>query len=435
MNIIKKLISSMCVLTALGCQSGLNSDAGAVDSQQEYILSKVNNYSGLIKLYRDKLNKKENSDDRYKLARYYYLVEDYSASRLYLKPLLKGNPTSDTLLLESKNLLEQGSTSSALSIINRVLTKDHGNGEAWNIQGILMAQIGDFEAASKAFDEARSRFVDEEIVANNMAMLAIMREDYNKARDLLVPLYMRGQTSTKMLHNLVYVLVKLQDFHGAESILNDKEMSNNKEGLLESLAYIKPHSKEDLQKRYQISSKVQLTQGSGELLNSKGLAVRTQEPIKDTIPVSNKMMKINTSPTMNVASQQSNIASPQLETASLSVTGNLGEIHAVRAGQHQKYFRMTLESKDKIKFREIVDKSINTSRFELFNIKLTDYLLTSGKKITQQHAVVKKLNFYQKDVDTVALEFEFERNVLKKNVFSLTADNTANERLVFDIYM
>ena len=56
------------------------------------ILSKVNNYNGLIKLYREKLSRKEDKDTRYQLAEYYYLAEDFDSSRQYLQPLIANNP-------------------------------------------------------------------------------------------------------------------------------------------------------------------------------------------------------------------------------------------------------------------------------------------------------------------------------------------------------
>ncbi len=43
-----------------------------------------------------------------------------------------------------------------------------------------------------------------------------------------------------MLHNLVYVLVKLQDFNGAESILQQEKMADRSEGLMEATAKVNP---------------------------------------------------------------------------------------------------------------------------------------------------------------------------------------------------
>ncbi len=103
-NVVK--IISLTTLLALfvlcGCQSQTSDGGELNDSQREYILSKVNNYNGLIKLYREKLSRKEDKDTRYQLAEYYYLAEDFDSSRQYLQPLIANNPDERALLLASK---------------------------------------------------------------------------------------------------------------------------------------------------------------------------------------------------------------------------------------------------------------------------------------------------------------------------------------------
>ena len=147
---------------------------------------------------------------------------------------------SGALLLASKNLMELGNYSDAQAMVSAVLRQNPKSGEAWNMQGILLAQDGDFSGAARAFNQARQRFVDDDIVINNLAMLAIMQNDYATARDYLFSLYGRGHASQKVLHNLVYVLVKLQDFNGAESILQQEKMADRSEGLMEALAKVNP---------------------------------------------------------------------------------------------------------------------------------------------------------------------------------------------------
>lgn len=406
-----------CVLLGLllpisGCQTIFNDSAEIENNQQEYILSKVNNYRGLIKLYRDNLNTKEDAGDRYKLAKYYYLVEDYDASRLYLKPLLDKQPDEAVLLLESQNLLAQGKNPEALKVIAKVLQMNPNNGEAWNIRGILLAQRGNFNDAFQAFEAAQARFIDEDIVINNLAMLAIIQEDYAKARDYLVPMYSRGQASQKMLHNLVFVLVKLKDFSGAENILYEQHMTDDVDGLLESLAKIKPRSPKELQQIMSLDSIASLTQS---------LAKNSSE--KPT-PASQKMATAASGEKIN---GKDKMLTP--------TTSSLNEISGVRAGQHPKYFRMTLESPQLIKFRELSSNVKNKTIFELLNVKLTNNILKAGEKISRENHNIRELKIYQKNADTVGVEVEFVRPVKKNSIFRLSANSTVKERLVFDIYL
>lgn len=197
-----------------GCVTQSGNNNAINEEQKEFILTKMNDYQGLIKLYREKLNQKENEKTRYILAKHYHSAMDYESSRHYLAPLLANNPDENVLLLESKNLLEQGHIAEALGHVKAVLSKNSANGEALNTQGVLLAQQGDYLSAKISFDKARTHFVDEEKVINNLAMLAIMQEDYPTARDYLAPLYSRGYTGENLLHNFVFVLVKLRDFEG-----------------------------------------------------------------------------------------------------------------------------------------------------------------------------------------------------------------------------
>lgn len=81
--------------------------------------------------------------------------------------------------------MELGNYSDAQAMVSAVLRQNPKSGEAWNMQGILLAQDGDFSGAARAFNQARQRFVDDDIVINNLAMLAIMQNDYATARDYL----------------------------------------------------------------------------------------------------------------------------------------------------------------------------------------------------------------------------------------------------------
>ncbi|MGL9733715.1 MAG: tetratricopeptide repeat protein [Symbiopectobacterium sp.] len=98
------------------------------------------------------------------------------------------------LLLEGKNLLEQGHISEALYIVRAALNKNHENGQALNTQCVLMTQQGNYLAAKVSFDKARTHFVDKDKVINNLAVLAIMQEDYPTAMGYLLPLYVRRYT-------------------------------------------------------------------------------------------------------------------------------------------------------------------------------------------------------------------------------------------------
>lgn len=424
-----KIINLAVILSMLltgGCQTFNNSNE-LDDSQREYILSKVNNYNGLIKLYREKLSRKEDKETRYQLAKYYYMAEDFESSRQYLQPLLTDNSDERALLLESKNLLELERLAEAQAAISQVIKRNHKNGEAWNVQGILMAQNGDFTGAFSAFNHARQLFVDDDVVINNLAMLAIMQEDYATARDYLLTLYNRGHASQKALHNLVYVLVKLQDFTGAEGILQQEKLSDHAGGLVEALAKVnpRPHAQ---------TARQPVAKPAPQPVNP-GVKGTDSPPILQIAAAKDASAPVKDEITRLLESKSGLAKTAVLsETASLSVTQNLKEVSAVRCGRHQGYFRMTLESRQAINFRELSGADKNKRVFELHNVRLGPHLLRAANDIPRKHPDINKLTFYQNRPDTVLIEFEFTHSLAKTKIFRLAASKTAGERLVFDIY-
>lgn len=372
-----------------GCQTGAETRNVNDENQREFILTKVNDLQGLIKLYREKLARKEDVKTRYSLAKYYHFTMDYESSRHYLLPLLTANPDDETLLLEGKNLLEQGHTCEALEQVKSALEINPNNGDALNIQGILLAQQGDYDAARLAFNKARIYYVDEEKVINNLAMLAIMQEKYTTARDYLAPLYARGYSSETLLHNLVFVLVKMQDFSSAEAILNREKNFDMSSDLLESLSHIKPRPQKQLQQ-------------SG-LLNNQEASVKKHADNE----VSSLVLK---------RSEE-----------------HQNEIIAIRTGQHEKYFRITMESKERINLKKLKCDDLNQMTYELSNVKASAEILRVGNNLTAG-GYVKSISIVQKDKETILLNFSLKRNQSKVKIFYLPVEKMVPERLIFDVY-
>ena len=430
-----KLIYLVAFLTLFvlgGCQTQRGSGGELNDSQREYILSKVNNYNGLIKLYREKLSRKEDKDTRYRLAEYYYLAEDFDSSRQYLQPLIASNPDELTLLLESKNLMELGRHTEAQAMISGVLRQNPKSGEALNMQGILLAQDGNFTGAARAFNQARQRFVDDDIVINNLAMLAIMQNDFTTARDYLFSLYGRGHASQKVLHNLVYVLVKLQDFNGAESVLKQEKMTDRTEGLMEALAKVNPRPPARPAMPSALTA-VSIAKAAIQPVKQGGHAgvqpseVRTSAPDHTPVPPQDEIARL-------LANQPSAKPEGGPEKASLALTRSLKDVAVVRTGRHPGYFRMTLESRQAINFRELPCVDKNKRIFELQNVRLGHALLRAANDIPREYSNINKLTFYQNQMDAVLIEFEFSHPLGKTNIFRLARNKVPGERLIFDIY-
>ncbi|EDT7050075.1 tetratricopeptide repeat protein, partial [Salmonella enterica subsp. enterica] len=218
-----KLIVQLGLLFFL---TACNTNKGLDNNEREYILTKVNNYQGLIQFYREQLSKEDTSEVRFKLCEVYNKVSDIPSSQSCLRELLNNSPTDKSYLLAAKNYLLLDDIEGALLMVNNALNKEPNNGEAFNVRGEILARRGDYDGARKDFEKARDLFVAEELVNNNLAMLAILQHDYTLAYSYLMPLYSRGYNSSEIVHNLIFVLIKKGDYATADSLMQQNSLND-----------------------------------------------------------------------------------------------------------------------------------------------------------------------------------------------------------------
>lgn len=242
-----KLIITLCFIFSL---TACNTNKGLNNNDKEYILTKVNNYQGLIQFYREQLSKKDSTEVRFKLCEIYNKVNDIPSSQSCLRELLNSSPTDKSYLLAARNYLILDDDDSALVMVKKALEKEPNNGGAYNVRGEILARKGEYEDARKDFEKARSLFVAEEIVNNNLAMLAILEQDYSLAYSYLMPLYSRGYNSPEIVHNLIFVLIKKGDYVTADSLIRQNSLDDTTGALASKLADINPvlnsHSEKNL---------------------------------------------------------------------------------------------------------------------------------------------------------------------------------------------
>jgi len=229
------LFTLMFLLSLSGCTNNYSKDNNKTTLNNENILLKVKNYTGLIKLKREELKKNNNPKVRYDLAYYYYQSQDYRSSMYYLKPLLSSGASPDVYLLQAKNLSQLGKYKQSLSFVDIALTKDRNNSEGLNLRGVIQAQMGDLDKALNSFTLARVGYKQEENVVNNMAMIYIIQKKYTEAVQLLLPIYLRGYQDSQIDHNLIFSLAKSGDLRYAKDILKKRGYSKHPDLLATDL--------------------------------------------------------------------------------------------------------------------------------------------------------------------------------------------------------
>lgn len=398
-----KLIALVISLVLMGCSSQNNLD----NKEREFILTKVNNYKGLIAFYREQLSKNDTPEVRFKLCEVYNKIEDYESSQNCLKELLNTSPSDESLLLSARNNSTMGYNDLALKQINEALKMNPKMGEGYNLKGVILAHLGDLENAKENFEKARNLFVAEDIVNNNLAMIAIVEKDYNLARAYLMPLYSRGYNSPKIVHNLIFTLVKLNDYSTADMLIRQNNLEDSSQRLIADLDGISTTIPEPaiLKADAQIPSANKSDEKTGLITNKREIKASAVD------------VKENTDATKNNPAPASTSA---------------GEVENILIGEHGKFVRLAFISSSFIQGEKVAGERDNHVQLVLKNTK-------SNKKLTDLSANIKK---YTKSLNNVTLEvrgddvfltFSAKRIVKQVKVYTSPKSSISSNRLVLDI--
>lgn len=229
----KILLVVMLPLLLASCSMPVSTDSKDLNAKED-ILLKSKNYSGLIALYRSFLKEKDDPAVRLKLASYYYQAGDYKSSLHYLQPLAV-KPDLAVYALQAKNMIALGDLDQAIRVTDRMLQQDPQNADAFNLKGIALALSGKLSEGGQAIQKSRDMFIADDVALNNLAMVAMLDSRYQDAVGLLLPQYLRGRKQPRLLHNLVFALVKVGDTRYARDIINNEGLSNQPDELLDAL--------------------------------------------------------------------------------------------------------------------------------------------------------------------------------------------------------
>ncbi|WP_369801918.1 tetratricopeptide repeat protein, partial [Rodentibacter sp. Ppn85] len=123
----------------------------------------------------------------------------------------------------------------AVSISDSILLTSPRNGEAYNLRGIALAQLGKLKDAHINIQKARELFINDVTAINNLSMLSIINGDYHNAVSLLLPQYLNGIKEPRLLHNLVFALIKFGDIDYAKNIIVKESLNTSPDDLIEAL--------------------------------------------------------------------------------------------------------------------------------------------------------------------------------------------------------
>ncbi|PAF43367.1 CDC27 family protein [Helicobacter sp. 11S03491-1] len=247
-NLIKKKIlffafSVILPLILSGCFSK-NQDFFGDEVYRERVLLAAKNYKDLIKMFKQKLEKKDTPQTRIKLAQYYFKSKDYNSVFYYLRPLIKDKKSTQATMLWAQTLQTTNKYQDALAILDDLIKTDKNIPQAYNLRGIIYASEKKFDLAKKDFLDAKKLFLSDMIINTNLGMIEILQQNYAEAINYLMPLYMRGYKDPKILNNLILALVKSDKLNAALEIVQKENLSKSPRKFLRNLQKIKANSNE-----------------------------------------------------------------------------------------------------------------------------------------------------------------------------------------------
>ncbi|MDG2915284.1 tetratricopeptide repeat protein [Bisgaard Taxon 10/6] len=235
-NSTKKVLFLSLIFALGGCSVLPMSQSESI-AAKEKLYQSTNNYSGLISLYREQLKTEENNAVRYKLALAYYQKGDSQSSLDYLQPLLdeKNIYFTSATVLQIRNLIQLKKYHEAIDLSTMLINKHPHISEAYNLRGIANAQLGNYKSAEQDIHAARKHFINDVIAINNLAMLKIINGEYRGAVNLLLPQYLNGVKEQRLVHNLVFALVKSGDTDYALDIIKKENLNTSPKDLVNAL--------------------------------------------------------------------------------------------------------------------------------------------------------------------------------------------------------
>lgn len=399
-----KLSALVISLLLVGCSSQTNLD----NKEREFILTKVNNYKGLIAFYREQLSKNDTPEVRLKLCEVYNKIEDYESSQNCLKELVSSSPTDESLLLSAQNNSTLGHDEIALRQIDEAIKINPKMGEVYNLKGVILAHLGDLENAKTSFEKARNLFVAEDIVNNNLAMIAIVEKDYNLARSYLMPLYSRGYNSPKIVHNLIFTLVKLNDYSTADMLIRQNNLEDSSQRLIADLDGI-------------------MTTIPERKSPDVGVTASTQGVIDQQIKSHSSLLNANED-TTKVLIENKNIVPQEIATSPDSP----GQVENIVIGEHGKFVRLVFISSSFIKGEKVTGGRDNHVEFVLKNIKTNQKMADLTRNIKKYTKSLNDVSIQQRG-DDLYLTFNAKRVVKQVRTYISPKSSISSNRLVLDI--
>ncbi|MDR9826104.1 tetratricopeptide repeat protein [Vibrio sp. FNV 38] len=203
----------------IGCQT----TSSSVQSEQDTInsMEKVENYDGLIALYKSHLEAGNGNDEIIeKLAWAYFDKGDIESSSFYVEHLVaESNPKGTLFQLQGQIYDSNNEAEKAAEAYLQAIELGQSRWDIYVLLGVAYSKQSRFVEAREEFNQARLLGADDVTIKNNIAMLYLAQHDYQSVINTLIPVLKDNPTNTIIRANLAIALIKNNQTDAARKLL------------------------------------------------------------------------------------------------------------------------------------------------------------------------------------------------------------------------
>ncbi len=220
-----KYIFLLTFLAITGCVSSESHDLESsldrsnFESKEKILIDSGDNQK-LISFYKQEIMDSDSVELKIKLIEAYLEIGDIESAIFYLEQTkATGEYRDDIYFLRARAYYQNNELDRAeKNATNAIKSKDK-YAEAENLMGLIYAGQGKYDLAKQYFNQARQHHYNDVAIKNNLAVVDLLEEDYQKAVFRLESLFNNGLADRQVKVNLALAYAKLGQFEQVVSVL------------------------------------------------------------------------------------------------------------------------------------------------------------------------------------------------------------------------
>ncbi|MGF1798872.1 tetratricopeptide repeat protein [Photobacterium swingsii] len=199
-----KVIISLVFIIG-GCSTTLEADKEL--KTKENIIISSNDKVQLVQFYKQHI--KEDDSYKLKLVKVYLDLRDINSAELYTNTFDNDDYESTEYFytMARLNYLKQN-YGQTFSFLEDYKENDGDESKYYHLKGKVLAEQKKYDASISSFEKSRQKGMLDSEVMNDIGVVYIMKEDYQKAVEILYSLYVNNPADNKLRSNLILASIR-----------------------------------------------------------------------------------------------------------------------------------------------------------------------------------------------------------------------------------